>query len=112
QSVAQYGVPLYHVHRADLHQALARAVRALDAEAIVLGHTLMGIEQDARAIHASFANGATCSSDWLLGADGIRSAARAVLFGADTPKLPATSPIVAWSAPPACPPSGSIRRSA
>ncbi|MEZ5514510.1 MAG: FAD-dependent monooxygenase [Steroidobacteraceae bacterium] len=87
QSVAQYGVPLYHVHRADLHQALARAVRALDAEAIVLGHTLMGIEQDARAIHASFANGATCSSDWLLGADGIRSAARAVLFGADTPKF-------------------------
>ncbi len=87
QSVAQYGVPLYHVHRADLHQALARAVSAIDADAIVLGHALTDIAQDERAIHASFTNGAIHTSAWLLGADGIRSAARTALFGADTPKF-------------------------
>ena len=80
QSVAQYGVPLYHVHRADLHRALADAVRTIDPAAIELNHELVAIEQDSRAVQAQFHNGRSISSDWLLGADGIRSVARRALF--------------------------------
>ncbi|MBK6598416.1 MAG: FAD-dependent monooxygenase [Proteobacteria bacterium] len=85
QSVAQYGVPLYHVHRADLHRALADAVRTIDPAAIELNHELVAIEQDSRAVQAQFHNGRSISSDWLLGADGIRSVARRALFGPDEP---------------------------
>jgi 2,6-dihydroxypyridine 3-monooxygenase len=44
-----------------------------------LGHRLVGIEQEARAVTARFADGAEASADILVCADGILSTARSVL---------------------------------
>lgn len=92
-SLTQYGVPLYHMHRADLHAALAAAVRAIDPDCIQLGCALVSLESRADGVEARFANGQVAASDWLVGADGIHSAVRAALFGRDTPHF---TGYVAW----------------
>lgn len=77
---ATYGFPHYQMHRADLLGAL---VAALPAERIRLGRRLVGIEQDAEGVRARFAGGQRVRADVLVGADGIHSAVRQAVFGAD-----------------------------
>jgi salicylate hydroxylase len=74
-----------HIHRADLHQILLSAVRALDADAVLTGHRLTAIEQSATGIIADFANGAAVRADALLAADGVRSTVRKLVIGDDAP---------------------------
>jgi salicylate hydroxylase len=89
----KYGVPLYHVHRADLHLALAAALRALQPESIVTGRALESLEQGERGVVARFGDGSTAAADTLIGCDGIHSATRRILFGADRPNF---TGYVAW----------------
>jgi salicylate hydroxylase len=93
QSREKYGVPLYHVHRADLHSALATALRAIDPEAILTGRTLESFEQGARGVVARFTDGGSLTGDCLIGCDGIHSVTRAQLFGRDRPNF---TGYVAW----------------
>jgi salicylate hydroxylase len=93
QSREKYGVPLYHVHRADLHAALAAALRAAQPDAIATGRALESLEQGERGVVARFADGSTASADCLVGCDGIHSATRRLLFGADRPNF---TGYVAW----------------
>jgi len=93
QSEAKYGIPLYHVHRADLHGALADAVRALDPACIRTGRSFERIEQRGDRVTAHFADGPSAGADWLIGADGIRSSVRAALFGREAPHF---TGYVAW----------------
>lgn len=72
-----------HIHRADLQTLLVAGVRALDPEALVLGRALVRVETQAAQVVAHFANGGCEDADILIGADGVRSAARRELFGAD-----------------------------
>jgi salicylate hydroxylase len=85
EAVAEaYGAPYYHFHRADLLVALADAV---PRERVHFGHRLAGFADAGDGVTARFANGAAFTADLLIGADGIRSAVREQLFGADAPRF-------------------------
>ena len=70
-------------HRADLHALL---VAALDIP-VHLGHRLTMIEQSSDTARAIFANGDTVDADAIIAADGVRSVARAQLWGESTPRF-------------------------
>ena len=81
---ATFGFPHYQMHRADLLAALATAV---PAERVHLGHRLVDVVDRGDRVEARFANGATVEADALIGADGIHSTVRRVLFGPDEPRF-------------------------
>ena len=83
----KYGAAYYQVHRADLHAALAAAIADHDPDAIVLGHAFERLHDDGGRVRLDFANGTTVDADVAIGADGLRSAVRAALFGAERPKF-------------------------
>lgn len=78
-----YGERYYVVHRADLHKVLADAVRAHDPDAIVTGRRCVDLEQDASGVAVRFDDGRWERGDALIGADGVRSRVRSILFGAE-----------------------------
>ncbi|WP_020658250.1 FAD-dependent monooxygenase [Amycolatopsis benzoatilytica] len=75
----RYGSPQLTMHRADLLGALAGA---LPDGVVHLGHKLAGISAEG----LSFESG-TVAADVLVGADGIHSAVRTSLFGAEHPEF-------------------------
>jgi salicylate hydroxylase len=78
-AAAQFGAPYLTVHRADLH-ALLQAT--LPAESIHLDGQCTGASSfDGMAV-ATFADGREAEADIVVGADGINSAVRQSLFGA------------------------------
>lgn len=89
----KYGERYYLIHRADLHDALAAAVRANDPEAIRLGQRCTGVTQTGDPVQISFEDGATADADTVIGADGSRSRVRCALFGDDGPKY---TGYIAW----------------
>ncbi|WP_158515157.1 FAD-dependent monooxygenase [Bordetella sp. H567] len=76
------GAPYFHIHRADLHELLAKAVLAMDPDCIVLGARAMGFEEGADSVTLHLADGQRATADVLVGADGIKSAIRAQILGA------------------------------
>src|SRR5262252_6430094 len=82
KAAARYGAPYYTFHRADLLDALAGG---LDRSAIHLAHRLTGIEERGERIVLAFANGARVEAEIVIGADGVRSVVRRVLYGDDSP---------------------------
>ncbi|NND35760.1 MAG: NAD(P)-binding protein [Gammaproteobacteria bacterium] len=89
----KYGAHYCQVHRADLHDALAAAVIETDANALHVDSRFTELQESDAAIEARFANGATASGDILIGCDGIRSAVRRCLWGADEPRF---TGYIAW----------------
>ena len=89
----RYGTPHVMLHRGDLHGLLADGVRALKPDAIRLGMRCAAIAQTDRGVEVKFENGATASAAYVIGADGIHSKVRALLFGADKPQFTGA---VAW----------------
>jgi salicylate hydroxylase len=87
---ATFGAPYYHFHRADLANLLADA---LPRERLHLGHRLAGLEPRGERVVARFENGASADSDLLVGADGIHSRVRALVFGSEKPRF---TGCVAW----------------
>jgi salicylate hydroxylase len=81
---ATFGFPHYQMHRADLLSALATAV---PTARVHLGHRLVDVVDRGDRVQARFANGATVEADVLIGADGIHSTVRRVLFGPDEPRF-------------------------
>lgn len=93
QSVERYGFPYLTVHRGDLHNVLAEALRALQPDAIHLDHHCQHIEQDGACVRLSFDNQPAVTCDIVIGADGVHSTLRKALFGAIDASL---TGIVAW----------------
>jgi salicylate hydroxylase len=89
----RYGTPHVMLHRADLHELLANAVRAIKPDAIKLGMRCAALTQTDRAAELKFENGTIATAAYVIGADGIHSKVRALLFGADKPQFTGT---VAW----------------
>ncbi len=80
-----HGAPYFHVHRADLHDILARRVLALKPGCIHIRHRLVEYVEDADGVTAVFDNGKRVTADMLVGADGLKSVVRLQMRGADNP---------------------------
>ena len=98
---AGYRWPQFSIHRGRLLTILARAVRArLGASAIRTGHRFAHVEQGDDGVTARFVDPATGSpvgsdrGDVLVGADGIHSTVRSLLYPDEGP--PRFSGITMW----------------
>ncbi|MER7546400.1 flavin-dependent oxidoreductase [Spirillospora sp. NPDC127506] len=92
---AGFAHPQISVHRGRLQGLLYRAVvERLGADAVRTGHRLTGFEQDAGGVTAWFADGSHARGDVLVGADGIHSATRSILFPDEGP--PRWSGTMTW----------------
>jgi len=68
------------VSRLALHQVLTSEARARGA-AVTLGRTVESLEQDETGVDVAFSDGATGRYDIVVGADGVNSQVRKLLFG-------------------------------
>jgi len=91
--IEKYGERYYVIHRADLHDALAAAVRANDPEAIRLDARCQGVAQSDGRVRIEFTERAPVTADVVIGADGQRSVVRASIFG---PGAPQFAGYIAW----------------
>jgi salicylate hydroxylase len=82
----QHGAPYVQLHRADLHDLLAAAARALEPDAVHLDRKAVGFREDADGVELFFADGSTARGDVLVGADGLKSAVARQIVG----EVPAT----------------------
>ena len=76
--VRKYGEHYYCGHRADL---LASLLGALPPECVRSGSRVVGIEETARDVRVRLETGEEIRGDVLVGADGLRSRVRTLLFG-------------------------------
>ena len=74
----RFGAPYLLAHRGDLHAALASAV---PDQCIRLSHKLVGLGESDDGVRLIFANGTTAVADAVVGADGVHSVVRDMLFG-------------------------------
>lgn len=82
--VELYGAPHLTAHRADLQRIIAAG---LPPERLHLGRRLVGLADHGDAVEARFADGGSIRADILVGADGIHSTVRTLLFGAEDPRF-------------------------
>src|SRR6476620_10338141 len=73
----KFGAPYLLAHRGDLHAALASAV---PDECVRLNHKLVGLDETGEGVRLTFADGASAAADAVVGADGVHSAVRDILF--------------------------------
>ncbi|MEU8462374.1 FAD-dependent monooxygenase [Streptomyces sp. NPDC029003] len=78
----QFGAPYLTVHRGDLHRMLAAL---LPQERVRTGKELLRYEEGPGGVLLEFADGTTSVADVLVGADGVHSAVRRAVAGADAP---------------------------
>lgn len=88
----RWGAPYLQIHRADLHKLLLDAVNAEPKATLRLGVKVEAVRQtEAQAF--AVASGEEIGGDLLVGADGVRSKVREVLFGPENPRFTGQ---VAW----------------
>jgi salicylate hydroxylase len=80
----KFGAPNLSVHRADLLNVLSGALKTTDVRT---GLRAVSVEGRANNAVARFADGSEIEADIVVGADGIHSAVRESLFGADAPRF-------------------------
>ena len=78
-----YGVQL---HRADLHKILIEELERVAPGALSLGNRVVAVEQDAYGVDCRFADGTVARGEVLIGADGVRSSVRQLLWGDGDPR--------------------------
>jgi salicylate hydroxylase len=82
--VEAFGFPHYQMHRADVLSTLARA---FPVERLHPGYRLVTLAERRDRVEATFENGLTAAFDVLVGADGIHSTVRGILFGPERPRF-------------------------
>lgn len=80
----KYGAPQLTIHRADLLAALAEI---FPAERVRFAKRAEAIRQDGQGITLKFTDGSFDRVDVLIGGDGIHSAVRTAMFGAESPRF-------------------------
>ncbi len=75
-----------HIYRADLQAVLLDHAARLGI-AVHTGKRLIGLEQETASVTAHFADGSRADGTLLVGADGVRSAVRALLHPGDAPRF-------------------------
>ena len=88
----RWGAPYLHIHRADYIKALSEG---LPEGTIELSARAKSYQQTADDVTVTLANGRKLTSQYLIGADGIRSVMRAQMLGPDAPKFTGN---MAWRA--------------
>jgi len=92
QVAERYGAPYYHIHRGDLHHLLLQAVKLSPNIVRHVGVSVDNFEQHGRGVEIKFSQGVQ-RGDLLVGADGIHSTIRDLLWGAQPPHFTGQ---VAW----------------
>ena len=80
--IGAFGFPHYQSHRADV---LSMLIAALPAERQHIDHRLVTFTDRGDHVEAEFENGKLITTDALIGADGIHSTVRKLLFGPANP---------------------------
>jgi salicylate hydroxylase len=93
ESVERYGFPYITIHRGDLHGVIAQALMREKPGSIHLNRKCVGVSQESDHVELRFETGDPVKAKLVIGADGVRSAVRASLFGAPKPKFVG---IIAW----------------
>ncbi len=75
-----FGERYLHVHRADLQQALIARLAELSPRALQLGRSLAEVSHAEDGVSFLFDDGSRGQASCLIGADGIRSKVRSLLF--------------------------------
>jgi salicylate hydroxylase len=88
----RYGEQYVCLHRADL---LASLVREVPSERVRLNSRLVGFDETPDGVTAHFDDGHSEHGDLLVGADGLRSTVRTLLFGEQEARF---TGVVAWRA--------------
>ncbi|HKG60529.1 MAG TPA: FAD-dependent monooxygenase [Pyrinomonadaceae bacterium] len=102
-SISDAASPAVALHRSDLQRTLRQA---LPQSTIHLAHTLVSHQQHGDRMIATFANGNSVESDFLIGADGVHSRVRAQFINDGEPVnrgytiWRGTSPITPAAIPP------------
>ena len=78
-----HGAPYNQLHRADLHDLLATKAREFNKDVVRLNSRVAGFEESDAGVELLFADGSRARGDLLIGADGVKSAVRAQIAGAD-----------------------------
>ncbi len=89
---AHYGEQYVCLHRADL---LASLVREVPSERVRLDSRLVGFDETPDGVTAHFEDGHSEDGDLLVGADGLRSTVRSLLFGEQDARF---TGVAAWRA--------------
>jgi salicylate hydroxylase len=79
---AAFGSPHYQMHRVDVLRALTSA---LPSGRLHVGRRLTGLVDHGNRVEVQFQNGSRINVDALVGADGIHSTVRRILFGPEQP---------------------------
>src|SRR5215470_785776 len=80
----RFGAPYLLLHRGDLHAALASIV---PSEIVHLNKRLVGLEQTYSSVTLIFADGERVEAHAVIGADGVHSVVREILFGPEKPRF-------------------------
>jgi salicylate hydroxylase len=83
-SERKFGFPLLTFHRADLLGILQSALRP---DVIRLGKKLVALREQEAYVELRFSDETTAVADIVIGADGIHSTVREILFGAESPRF-------------------------
>jgi len=79
-----YGAEFFHSHRADVHRIL---LSQLPDGAGVLGANCVALTQTQDGAVVRFSDGSEFEADLIVGADGVHSVVRTLLFGDDAPRF-------------------------
>ena len=77
------GAPYNQLHRADLHDLLAAKARDFNKDVVRLNRRVAGFKESDAGVELFFADSSRARGDLLIGADGVKSAVRAQIAGAD-----------------------------
>ena len=89
----KYGAYQFQVHRADIHNLLIENLEQHSPGCVFVDHQLVGIDQKSDRVKLIFNNQAEYEFDFVIGADGTRSAVRTAILGNAEPEF---SGYVAW----------------
>lgn len=94
-AAARWNAPYLHLHRADLLQVLTQSLMIRVPGALRLNARLEQLKHSASGVEVKLSCGQRLHGDLLIGADGIHSRVREILFGPDRPRFTGH---VAWRA--------------
>ena len=77
-----HGAPYTQLHRADLHDILARKSQQLDPNVVHLNKKVVGYVEHDDGVELRFEDGSSARGDILIAADGLKSPIRAQMLGA------------------------------